>query len=165
MAVGAPAGSIIGRNLNLIVGPDDKVLQEQTGLVWVSDVSHLTINWKPWQAVPGSRGSNWSTAGGRDKTAQRDINVNILEHKFKEQIVAVAAVWEKKKQCRKGHIMATKRELTTDEVRGRYLIGTNYSTAVEEWQWSEMERKKRGWHLLSRLNDTDPDRHLSLEKN
>lgn len=58
MAVGAPARSIIGRNLDLIVGPDDEVLQEQAGLVRVGDVFHLTVNWKPRQTVPGSSRSD-----------------------------------------------------------------------------------------------------------
>lgn len=47
VAIGAPARSIIGCHLDLIVGPDDEFLQEQTGLVRVGDVFHLTINWKP----------------------------------------------------------------------------------------------------------------------
>lgn len=47
VAIGAPACSIIGCHLNLIVGPDDEVLKEQAGLVWVGDVFHLAIYWKP----------------------------------------------------------------------------------------------------------------------
>lgn len=47
MAVGAPARSVIGRHLDLIVGPDDEVLQEQTALIGAGDVFHLTINREP----------------------------------------------------------------------------------------------------------------------
>ena len=47
VAVGSPARSVIGRHLDLIVGPDDEVLQEQAALVRVGDVFHLAVNRKP----------------------------------------------------------------------------------------------------------------------
>lgn len=47
VAVGAPARSVVGRHLDLVIGPDDEVLQQQAGLVWVGDVFHLAIDWKP----------------------------------------------------------------------------------------------------------------------
>lgn len=47
VAVGAPARSVVGRDLDLVIGPDDEVLQQQTGLVRIRDVFHLAINWKP----------------------------------------------------------------------------------------------------------------------
>lgn len=144
MAVGAPAGSIIGRNLNLIVGPDDKVLQEQTGLVWVSDVFHLTINWKPWQAVPGSTGNYWSTVGGREKTAQR--------HKCKHTGTQIQG-----RNRGSDSSMGEKRELTIDEVRGRYLIGTNYTSAAvsdNEAKWRGRKRADTYYHVWMTLTQT-----------
>lgn len=47
VAVGAPARAVVGRDLDLVIGPDDEVLQQQAGLVWTGDVFHLAINWKP----------------------------------------------------------------------------------------------------------------------
>lgn len=47
VAVGAPARSVVSRDLDLVIGPDDELLQQQTGLVRVRDVFHLAINWKP----------------------------------------------------------------------------------------------------------------------
>lgn len=47
VAVGAPARSVIGGHLDLIVGPDDEVFQEQAGLVRVRDIFHLTVNREP----------------------------------------------------------------------------------------------------------------------
>lgn len=47
VAVGAPARAVVGRDLDLVIGPDDEVLQQQTGLVRIRDVFHLAINWKP----------------------------------------------------------------------------------------------------------------------
>lgn len=88
VAIGAPACSIIGCHLDLVVGPDDEVLQEQTGLVWVGDVFHLAIHWKPRQTVPGSTGSNRLTEVGRDRqteTAQAGKIIKILEHRFSEK--------------------------------------------------------------------------------
>lgn len=47
VAVGAPPCSVVGGHLDLIVGPDDEVLQEQAALVRVGDIFHLAINRQP----------------------------------------------------------------------------------------------------------------------
>lgn len=52
MAVGAPARSVIGRHLDLIVGPDDEVLQQQVGHIWTGDVLDLVVDRQPGQTVP-----------------------------------------------------------------------------------------------------------------
>lgn len=47
VAVGAPPRPVVGSHLDLIVGPDDEVLQEQAALVRVGDIFHLAINRQP----------------------------------------------------------------------------------------------------------------------
>lgn len=55
-AVHPQAGAVVCRHLNLVVGPDDEVLQQQVVDLGVGDVLELVAHGQPGQAVPGDRG-------------------------------------------------------------------------------------------------------------
>lgn len=55
-AVHPQAGAVVRRHLDLVVGPDDEVLQEQVVDVGVGDVLELVAHGQPGQAVPGHEG-------------------------------------------------------------------------------------------------------------
>lgn len=48
----AQTGPVVSSHLDLIVGPDDEVLQEQVGHVWTGDVLELVVHRQPAQSVP-----------------------------------------------------------------------------------------------------------------
>lgn len=52
MAERAQARPIVGSHLDLVVGPDDEVLQEQVGHIWTGDVLELVVHWQSSQTVP-----------------------------------------------------------------------------------------------------------------
>lgn len=52
VAKGPQAGPVVGSHLDLVVGPDDQVLQEQVGHVRAGDVLELVVHRQPGQAVP-----------------------------------------------------------------------------------------------------------------
>lgn len=54
-AVDPQAGAVVGGHLDLIVGPDDEVLQEEVVDLGVGDVLELVPHGQPGQAVPGDR--------------------------------------------------------------------------------------------------------------
>ena len=58
MAEGAQPGAIVGRHLDLVVGPDDEFLQQQVGHVGGGDVHDLVVTGQTREPVP--RGSTWS---------------------------------------------------------------------------------------------------------
>lgn len=64
--------------------------------------------------------------------------MDVLEYKFFEKRKGEKVVIEERMQ--NSYKMVRKREVTTDEWRGRYLIGTNYSIAAV----SKNEAKWRG---------------------
>lgn len=43
---------VVSGHLDLIVGPDDEVLQKQVSHVWTGDVLELVVHWQPSQTVP-----------------------------------------------------------------------------------------------------------------
>lgn len=51
MAESTQPRSIVCSHLNLIVGPDDEVLQEQVGHIWTGNVLDLVVHRQPGQAV------------------------------------------------------------------------------------------------------------------
>lgn len=48
----AQTGPVESGHLDLIVGPDDEVLQKQVGHVWTGDVLELVVHRQPGQTVP-----------------------------------------------------------------------------------------------------------------
>lgn len=54
-AVHPQASAVVRRHLNLIVGPDDEVLQEQVVDISIGDVLELVAHGQPGQAVPGDQ--------------------------------------------------------------------------------------------------------------
>lgn len=55
-AVDTEPGAVVGRHLDLVVGPDDEVLQQQVVDVGVRDVLELVPDGQPGQAVPAGNG-------------------------------------------------------------------------------------------------------------
>lgn len=51
MAESAQPRPVVRSHLNLIVGPDDEVLQEQVGHIWTGDVLDLVVHRQPGQTV------------------------------------------------------------------------------------------------------------------
>ncbi|TNN35607.1 hypothetical protein EYF80_054228 [Liparis tanakae] len=51
MAEGAQTRPVVGRHLNLIVSPDDEVLQQQVGHIGTGDVLHLVVHRQPSQTT------------------------------------------------------------------------------------------------------------------
>lgn len=60
-AVDTQTGAVVGGHLDLVVGPDDEVLQQQIVDVSVCDVLKLVPDGQPGQAVPKGReeGRGW----------------------------------------------------------------------------------------------------------
>ena len=52
VAESAQTRPVVGGHLDLIVGPDDEVLQQQVGHFWTGDVLHLVVDRQPSQTVP-----------------------------------------------------------------------------------------------------------------
>lgn len=43
---------VVGSHLDLVVGPDDEVLQQQVGHIWAGDVLDLVVDRQPGQTIP-----------------------------------------------------------------------------------------------------------------
>lgn len=52
MAENAQTCPIVGSHLNLIVSPDDEVLQQQVGHIWAGNVLDLVVHGQPSETVP-----------------------------------------------------------------------------------------------------------------
>lgn len=61
VAEGAQTGTVVGRHLDLIVGPDDEILQQQVGHIWTGDVPDLVIPWQTCQPVPNAHAHTHTT--------------------------------------------------------------------------------------------------------
>lgn len=61
-AVDTQPGAIVGGHLDLVVGPDDEVLQQQVVDVRIRDVLKLVPDGQPGQAVPAGRKAGCSAS-------------------------------------------------------------------------------------------------------
>lgn len=52
MAESAQTCPIVGSHLNLIIGPDDEVFQQQCGHIWAGNVLDLVVHRQPSETIP-----------------------------------------------------------------------------------------------------------------